>query len=137
MTTPADGHGPPQVWHRYRMSHSLNVAWLGRHISTAQILALEDAWDLLVVHDDWRDWVGAYLVPPSPFLYVAVRDDLPKRRLLKASKGVSLHLPASEVTQAQERGELVGLYLGVIRDVYDKWAGVSDCPSPPPLPASD
>ena len=133
---PLDDEGPdaPQVWHRYRMSHSLNVAWLGHGVSRAQMHALEDAWDLLVVHEEWRDWVRAHLIPPSPFLYLAVRDDLPKRRLMKTRTGVSLHLPAAEVAEAEARGELVPLYAGVIHDIYGKWAQSCGCPPPPELP---
>jgi hypothetical protein len=130
----ADGVDPPQVWHRYRMSHSLNVFWHDHTISRDQMYALEDAWDLLVVHEEWRDWVRAQLIPPSPFLYLAVRDNLEKRRLLKAKTGVSMHVPAAEVAEAERSGELIALYLGIIRDIYVKWAQASGCPPPPVLP---
>ena len=130
----ADGVDPPQVWHGYRMSHSLNVFWGDHTISRDQMYALEDAWDLLVVHKEWRDWVRDQLIPPSPFLYLAVRDDLEKRRLLKTKSGVSMHVPAAEVAEAERSGELIPLYLGIIRDIYVKWAETSGRPLPPTLP---
>ena len=34
------------MWHEYRMSHSLNVAWLGHGVSANRMFALEDAWDV-------------------------------------------------------------------------------------------
>ena len=52
-----DGTSPPQVWHRYRMGHLINVVWFDHRLNTAQMLALDDAWDTLVVRDEWRDWV--------------------------------------------------------------------------------
>lgn len=48
--------------------------------------------------------------------------------------GVSMHLPATELAQAEADHELVPLYLGVLRDIYDKWSHKSGCPDPPPLP---
>ena len=116
------------------MSHSINVAWLGYTISRDQMYALEDAWDLLVVHEEWRDWVRAQLIPASPFLYLAVRDNLEKRRLLKTKAGVSMHVAAAEIANAERSGDLIPLYLGIIRDIYVKWAQVSGCSSPPELP---
>jgi hypothetical protein len=71
------------------MSHSVNVAWLGEGVSVAQMHALEDAWDLLVVDEEWRAWKRAHLVPAGPLLYLAVRDGIDKRapagRLPRAS----------------------------------------------------
>jgi hypothetical protein len=131
-----DGVPPerPQLSHRYRMSHSLNTAWLGETITSAQMYALEDAWDVLVVVDEWRSWVRDHLVPASPFLYVAVRDDLPQRRLRKTPNGASLQLPATDLTRAEADGTLVKLFLGVIRDVYVRWAEGHGHPAPPELP---
>ena len=116
------------------MTHSLNVAWLGEDVSLAQMHALEDAWDLLVVHEEWRDWKKANLIPAQPFLYLAVRDGLDKRRLLNTKTGVPMHLPTAELTEAQATGRLRTLYLGVIRDIYNKWAQSRGCPAPPELP---
>ncbi|UAL31283.1 hypothetical protein K8W59_07470 [Nocardioides rotundus] len=127
----------PQVWHDYRMSHSINVAWLGYDVTLAQMDALEDSWDRLVVLDEWRHWVEQYLIPPSPFLYLAVRDEIDKRTLRKTSDGASLNLPAAELTVAEAEGRLEDLYLGVIRDLYRKWAEKRDFPPPPDLPPSD
>ena len=135
--TPGSADEPPhrpQVWHPYRMGHSINTAWLGYSISIVQIDALDDAWDLLVVHDEWRDWKRAHLIPASPFLYLAVRDGIGKRRLQKTRTGVSMHLPASELARAEANHELVPLYLSVLRDIYAKWSQKSGCPAPPPLP---
>jgi hypothetical protein len=129
-----DGTDPPQIWHGYRLSHSINVFWQDYRISRDQMYALEDAWDILVVRQEWRDWVRAYLIPLSPFLYLAVEDDLEKRRLRKTRTGVSLHVPSVEIAEAERSGELVRLYVDIIRDIYAKWANVSRCPSPPDLP---
>jgi hypothetical protein len=124
----------PQLWHQYRMSHSVNVAWLGELVSAAHMHALEDAWDLLVVHEEWREWKKAYLIPASPFLYLAVRDDIDKRRLLKTKTGVSMHVPTIELTEAEATGRLQAVFLGILRDIYSKWALVSGSPPPPKLP---
>ena len=131
-----EGPERPQIWHEYRMSHSLNVAWLGHGVSATQMYALEDAWDMLVVSEEWRDWVRAVLIPAFPFLYLAVRDDLPQRRLRKTPTGASLQLPAAELSRAEADGTLVDLYLGVIRDVYARWADGHGHPAPPNLPAT-
>jgi RimJ/RimL family protein N-acetyltransferase len=130
----ADGNSPPQVWHRYRMKHGLNDAWLAAGSSNAHVFALEDAWDVLVVEKAWREWWKAHLQPTWPFLYLAVRDDRDTRRLQKTKDGVSLHLPFAEVAAAEQRGELVPLFLDVIHAVYTKWSEASGCPPPPPLP---
>lgn len=82
-----EGPERPQVWHEYRMSHSLNVARLGYGVSATQMYALEDAWDILVIIEEWREWKRAYLIPAFPFLYLAVRDDLPQPRLRKTPTG--------------------------------------------------
>ena len=124
----------PQVSAQYRMSHSLNVAWLGYGVSAAQMYALDDSWDVLVVVEEWRAWVRAHIIPAFPFLYVAVRDDLPERRLRKTNNGASLQLPASELTAAEADGTLVDVFLGVIHDVYTRWADGHGHPPPPDLP---
>jgi hypothetical protein len=129
-----DGKSPPQVWHRYRMSHSVNVAWLDHRVSSPQMLALEDAWDVLVVHEEWRDWVRTTRVPAFPFLYLAVREDLSRRRLRKTPSGASLQLPSAEVFRADAEGTLVDLYVGVIRDLYLRWAEGHGYAAPPGLP---
>lgn len=126
----------PQVWHQYRMTHSLNVAWLGSDVSAAHMYALEDAWDVLVVREEWREWKREHLVPHSPFLYLAVRDDLPQRRLRKTPTGASLQLPVAELSRAEADGTLVDLYLGVIRDLYARWADGHGHPAPPQLPVA-
>ena len=131
-----EGPERPQVWHEYRMSHSLNVAWLGYGVSATQMYALEDAWDILVIIEEWREWKRAYLIPAFPFLYLAVRDDLPQRRLRKTPTGASLQLPAAELSRAEGDGTLVDLYLGVIRDIYARWADGHGHPAPPNLPAT-
>ena len=71
------------------MSHSINVAWLGEGVSAEHMYALEDAWDHLVVDEEWRDWKRAYLIPAQPFLYLAVRDGLDKRRVQRTKTGGS------------------------------------------------
>lgn len=124
----------PQVWHEHRMSHSVNTAWLGYGVTLAQMHALEDAWDVLVVREEWRAWKRRVLIPASPFLYLAVRDDLPRRRLRKTPTGASLQLPATELARAEADGTLVEVFLGVIHDVYCRWADGHGHPPPPPLP---
>jgi hypothetical protein len=135
--TPAARDEPPerpQVWHQFGMTHSLHVAWLGEGVSAGHMYALEDAWDLLVVHEEWRDWKRAHLIPAKPFLYLAVRDGLEKRRLLKTKTRVSMHVPTAELAEAQTTWRLHTVYLGIIRDIYSKWAQSSGCPAPPELP---
>ena len=127
----------PQVWHEYRMNHAINVAWLGWSVSTAQMYALEDAWDSLVVNEEWRDWHQAHLRGSSAFLYLAVRDGLPARRLRKTRNGASLQLPASELVEAERDGTLIPVFRGVIRDLYARWAEGHGVPAPPELPASE
>lgn len=124
----------PQVSSRYGLRNSLNVAWLGYGLTTRQCDALDDAWDLLVVEQEWRDWVQEFLIPASPMLYLAVRDDLPDRVLRKTPSGASLQLPAVEVARADAEGGLIDLYLGVTRDIYARWARGSGHPPPPDLP---
>ena len=127
----------PQIWHRYRITHSLNVAWLGDDVSSAQMYALEDAWDVLVVREEWRAWVRTHLVPASPFLYLAVRDDLAKRSLRKTPTGASLEIPTVELSRAEAEGTLVDLFLGVIHEIYVRWASGHGHPAPPSLPIRD
>ena len=116
------------------MQHGISVAWLGEGVSAGQMYALEDAWDLLVVHAPWRDWKRTYLHPAKPFLYLAVRDGLDKRRLLKTKTGVSLHLPTTELTESEAAGQLPPVFAGIIRDMYKKWAESRGFPEPPELP---
>ena len=137
MTSDHDeGPDRPQLWHQYRMSHSVNVAWLGERASAAQMHAFEDAWDLLVVHEEWREWKKSHLIPAKPFLYLAVRDGIDKRRLLKTKTGVSMHVPTTELTSAESRGRLHVVFLGILQDIYTKWAQASGGPPPPELPQS-
>jgi hypothetical protein len=128
------GKAPPQVWHQYRMSHSVNTAWLDHRVSASQMLALDDAWDVLVVHEDWREWVRTHMIPAFPFLYLAVREELPERRLRKTQSGASLQLPSAEVFRADADGALVELFMGVIHDLYARWADGHGRPAPPRLP---
>jgi hypothetical protein len=123
-----------QVWPQFRMQHGISVAWLGEGVSAGQMYALEDAWDLLVVHAEWRDWKRTYLHPEGPFLYIAVRDGIPKRRLLKTKTGVSLQLPTAELTEAEAAGTLLTVLVEIIRDIYGTWAEVKGFPAPPELP---
>lgn len=132
----SDGKSPPQLWHRYRMSHSVNTAWLDHRVSSIQMLALEDAWDVLVVHEEWREWVRANFTPSFPFLYLAVREDAPKRRLRKTPSGASLQLPSAELFRADAEGTLADLFVGAIHDLYVRWADGHDYPAPPELPAA-
>ena len=73
-------------------------------------------------------------IPASPFLYLAVRDDIDKRRLLKTKTGVSMHVPTIELTEAEATGRLQAVFLGILRDIYSKWAHISGSPPPPDLP---
>ena len=132
----SDGVAPEreQVWPQFEMNHGISVAWLGEDVSAAQMYALEDAWDLLVVHAQWREWKRTCLHPTNPFLYLAVRDDIDRRRLLKTKTGVSLHLPTAELAEAEAAGQLPTIFVGIIREVYCKWAESKGCPAPPELP---
>src|SRR5689334_16645206 len=123
-----------QVWPQFRMQHGISVAWLGEGVSAGQMYGLEDAWDLLVVHARWRDWKRTYLHPEAPFLYMAVRDGITKRRLLKTKTGVSMQLPTAELTEAEAAGTLLTILVEIIRDIYGKWAEVKGYPAPPELP---
>jgi hypothetical protein len=136
MTDEGEPSERKQVWHEYRMNHAINTAWLGHDVSAAQMYALEDAWDSLVVHQEWRDWHQAHLRGSSAFLYLAVRDDLPARRLRKTSNGASLQLPATELAEAEREGTLIEVFRGVVRDLYARWADGHGVPAPPELPPS-
>lgn len=116
------------------MSHSVNVAWLDHRVSWSQMLVLEDAWDVLVVLEEWREWVRTHRRTANPFLYLAVREDLPQRRLRKTKSGASLHLPSAELFRADADGVLVDLFVGVINDLYVRWADGHGHPRPPELP---
>ncbi len=136
--TPAEeGPAEPHVWPRYAMSSSINVAFLDPGLTSAHVEAFDDAWDVLVVRDEWRAWVREHLIPPSPFLVLLIRPGVDKRRLRKTKTGVSMNLPAWEVHEADGSGELISLYLEVIHSIYTKWAQVSLCPPPPPLSTSE
>lgn len=102
----SDGKSPPQIWPRYRLGHSVNVVWFDHRVSAAQMLTLDDAWDVLVVREEWREWVRTYRTPFDPFLYLAVREDLPIRRLRKTKSGASLQLPSAELFLADTNGTL-------------------------------
>ena len=128
-----DGPGEPQLSHQYRMSCSISIGWLDPALTSLQMKTFDDAWDALVVREEWREWVRKYLIPPSPFLVLLIRPGLEVRRLRKTKTGVSMNLPATEVHEADRSGDLVALYLEVIHAIYSKWALVSTCPPPPPL----
>ena len=81
--------------------------------------------------EEWREWKKAHLIPASPFLYLAVRDDIDKRRLLKTKTGVSVHVPTIELTEAEATGRLQAVFRGILRDIYSKWAHISGSPPPP------
>ncbi|MGB3763432.1 MAG: hypothetical protein WA966_09420 [Ornithinimicrobium sp.] len=129
----ADGPVEPQLWHQYGMSSSISKAWLDPELTSAQAKTFDDAWDVLVDREEWRAWVREYLIPPSPFLVLLIRPGLDARRLRKTKKGVSMHLPPTEVHNADRSGDLIALYLDVIHAIYSKWAQVSACPPPPPV----
>jgi len=131
-----DGTSPPQIWHRFRMGHLVNVVWFDHRVSAAQMRTLDDAWDVLVVREEWREWVRTYRRPTDPFLYLAVREDLPERRLRKTKSGASLQLPSAELFRADADGTLVDLFLGVIHDLHARWAEGHGQPAPPELPES-
>ena len=76
LTPEMGGISYVQLAGQYGMSSSINVAWLSLSVRGAHGQAFDDAWDVLVVREDWRQWVHDYLIPPSPFLYLAVRDDV-------------------------------------------------------------
>lgn len=133
LTPDAEGPGEPQRSHQHRMSSSISIGWLDPALTSTQAKTFDDAWDTLVVREEWRAWVREYLIPPSPFLVLLIRPGLDVRRLRKTKTGVSMTLPAIEVHEADRSGDLVSLYLEVIHSIYSKWAQVSTCPPPPPL----
>jgi hypothetical protein len=133
LTQGSDGPVEPQLSHQYGMSSSISKVWLDLELTSAHMKAFDDAWDVLVVREEWRAWVREYLIPPSPFLVLLVRPGRDARLLRKTKKGVSMHLPATEVHEANRSGDLIALYLDVIHAIYSKWAQVSACPSPPPV----
>lgn len=122
----------PQVWHQYEMPLPISIAWIGLSLTTAHHLALEDAWDLLVVDEEWRKWVDQNMAT-YPFIYLTLRDGIGKRGLRKTPSGVSMNVPAEEVYEADRAGNLIPLYLDIIWTIFDKWAKVSGCSSPPLL----
>ncbi len=126
----------PQVWFQYRMGSSISKAWLDPALTSAHLKAFDDAWDVLVVREEWRTWVREHLIPPSPFLVLLIRPGIDARRLRKTKTGVSMNLPATEVHEADRSGNLISLYLDVIHAIYSKWAQVSACPPPPLLSTS-
>ena len=132
----SDGDPPvePQVWHQYRVTSSISTAWLDPGLTSAHLKALEDAWDVLVVREEWRAWVRDFLLPASPFLVLSVRPGIDARRLRRTRTGVSMQLPATEVHQADRSGALTSLYVDVIHAIYARWAAGSACPPPPPVP---
>lgn len=67
----------------------------------------------------------------SHYLILLMRPGLDTRRLRKTKKGVSIHLPATKVHEADRSGDLMALYLDVIHAVYSKWAQVRACLNPP------
>ncbi|MFN7149139.1 MAG: hypothetical protein ACK4V6_06630 [Microthrixaceae bacterium] len=123
-----------QLWHQYELSSAISKAWLSPDLTSDHLKAFDDAWDLFVVQPVWREWVREHIVPDAPFLYLAVRPGLPQRRLQKTKKGVSLHVPAVEVFDADREGQLIPYYVGVIHQIYEKWATVSGSPALPKPP---
>ncbi|GAA0982002.1 hypothetical protein ENKNEFLB_00912 [Nocardioides aquaticus] len=132
-TQDEDGWVGSQLWPRYAMNHSISVAWLDPGLTPAHLKAFGDAWDVLVVREEWRAWVRTWLFPTAPFFVLTVRPELDVRRLRKTKSGVSMHLPAAEVFEADGADDLIALYVGVIHAIYSKWAQVSACPPPPPV----
>jgi hypothetical protein len=45
-----------------------------------------------------------------------------------------MHVPTAELVEAKDTWRLHTVYLGIIRDIYSKWAKSSGCPAPPELP---
>ena len=132
-TQDADGPVEPQLWHRYGMQSTISRAWLDPALTSAHVKAFDDAWDVLVVREEWRAWVRERLVSPSPDLVLLVGPGLDARRLRKTKTGVSMDLPSAEVHEAEGSGDLIALYLDVIHAIYAKWAQTSACPPPPSL----
>ncbi len=126
----------PQVWHQYSLKFLINTVWDSDFITPAHLKAFDDGWDTLVVIEEWRRWSWDYLIPACPYLSLNVRDDLEKRLLRKTKSGVSMHLPARELLEAEAAGELVRFYAMLIRTIYAKWAQGTGCPAPPALPAN-
>jgi hypothetical protein len=116
------------------MSHLINVVWWDPRVNTAQMLALDEAWGVLVVHKEWREWVNTYRTPADPYLGLTVTHEVPERRLRKTKTGASLQLPSAEVLRAHTDGTLVDLYVGVIRDLHVRWAVGHGHPAPPGIP---
>lgn len=135
-TSDFDGHESPQTQasRNHGLGSSISKAWLDPSLFPDQMRAFDDAWDTLVAREEWRDWVLAHLVPPSPFLVLMIRPGLNARRLRKTKTGVSMHLPATEVHEAHRSGRLVPLWIEVVHTMYSKWSVVSTCPPPPPPP---
>lgn len=119
------------MWHRYRTGHLINVVWFDHRVNTAQSLALDDAWDTLVVRDEWREWVGAYRTPHNPFLVLVVDAEVKQRRLRKIKNGASMKLPSADVFRADADGTLVDLFVDVIYDLHLRWAETHGLPAPP------
>ncbi|MBS4754737.1 hypothetical protein KG112_18185 [Nocardioides sp. zg-ZUI104] len=119
---------------KYRLGHLINTAWLADSAASRHVSALEAGWDALAEDPEWRAWVREHLIPADPFLYLAIRDDLDRRRMLKTKSGVSVHVPIAEVLAAEESGELVKFFAALIGAIYAKWASGADCPAPPMLP---
>lgn len=105
----ADSPAAPQVWHQYGMSSAISVALLDPALTSAHDKALHDAWDVLVVRDEWRTWVRENLIPPAPLLVLRIRPGIDKRRLRKTKAGVSMNLPAAEIHEADRTGQLIPL----------------------------
>ncbi|MCD4523477.1 hypothetical protein [Nocardioides sp. cx-173] len=122
-----------EVGAAYPPRSGISTAWLSINATSAQLKAFDKAWHLLRVEPEWDRWVTENLAS-GPFLYLAVRDDLEKQRLLKTKNGVSLHLPHAEVVDAEDEGTLVIFFQGVIRKIYEKWSRVDQRPDPPALP---
>lgn len=118
----------------YHLGHSINTAWLSESITSEHVKGIEDGWDLLVVNEQWRIWAKEML-DHSAFLYLAVRGDLARRRLLKTKYGVSMHLPAEEIFAAERAGQLAPFFAEIIHAIYEKWAHDRGCPPPPSVPA--
>lgn len=114
----------------------MSIAWLDPDLFPDQMRALDEAWDVLVAREEWRQWVLDHRVPRSPSLVLTVRPGLSVRRLRKTKTGVSLHLPAAEVHEAHRSGHLVPLWMDVVHSMYSKWSVVNTCPPPPPLPGT-
>jgi hypothetical protein len=114
------------------MSSSINIAWLDPALTSAQGKAFDDAWDVLIVQEEWRSWVREYLI--NPHRSDALDQTRARRQAAPEDEEGCLHAPTgSRGSHGGRSGDLIALYLDVIYAIYSKWAQVSACPPPPPV----